>query len=306
MSLDPTLKSRLDDLVKTHPVILFMKGTRRAPACGFSAQVVGILDELVPSYETVDVLSSPEIRDGIKEYSQWPTIPQLYVKGSFVGGCDIVREMHASGELAKLLGVSGEAAPPAISISPAAAAALRQAKEGESDELHLEIDPRFQYGLFFGPRQSGEVAVEVAGLTILMDRASARRADGLSVDYVEGPGGAGFKISSPHEPPKVKQISPVELKAMIDAGERFEFLDVRTPRERDIAAIPGARLLDEEARRALIDLPRDTRLVFHCHHGGRSQAAAEHFLASGFKDVYNVKGGIDAWSQTVDPKVPRY
>ncbi len=75
------------------------------PQCGFSAQVVKILDELQPSYETVDVLRSPEIRDGVKAFSEWPTIPQLYIDGVFVGGCDIVREMQASGELQELIGV---------------------------------------------------------------------------------------------------------------------------------------------------------------------------------------------------------
>jgi monothiol glutaredoxin len=306
MSLDESLRARLDDMVKTHRVVLFMKGTRRAPACGFSAQVVNILDELVPAYETVNVLESPAIRDGIKEYSQWPTIPQLYVEGRFVGGCDIVREMHGAGELAKLLGASDDVPSPTVTVSPAAATALRGARENESDELHLEIDPRFQYGLFFGPRQASEIAVSAGGVTFFMDRASARRADGLSIDYVEGPGGAGFKIESPHEPPRVKQITPAELKAMMDRGERFELLDVRTPGERAVASIPGARLLDEETRRAVHDLPRETPLVFHCHHGGRSQQAAEHFLAQGFQKVFNVKGGIEAWSLTVDPSVPRY
>jgi monothiol glutaredoxin len=306
MPLDDTLRSRFDDLVKTNRVVLFMKGTRRAPACGFSAQVINILDELVPAYETVDVLASTEVRDGIKEYSQWPTIPQLYVEGRFVGGCDIVKEMHAAGELGKLLGVGDEVPRPAITISPGALAALCEAREADGDELHLEIDPRYQYGLFFGPRQGNEVAVEAAGITVLMDRATARRADGLSIDYVEGPGGAGFKIQSPHEPPKVKQISPADLKAMIDAGERFELLDVRTPRERAIASIPGARLLDADGQQWLAGLPKDTPLVFHCHHGGRSQSAAEHYLGAGFRNVSNVRGGIDAWSLTVDPKVQRY
>lgn len=286
-----------------------MKGTRRSPACGFSAQVVSILDELVPVYETVDVLASPEIRDGIKEYSQWPTIPQLYIEGRFVGGCDIVREMHAAGDLGKLLGVSAEVPAPTITITPAAAAAFRGAGDASSDggdELHLEVDARFQYGLYFGPRQPGEVAVEAAGLTVLMDRATARRADGLSIDYVEGPQGAGFKMSSPHEPPRVKQISPADLKGMMDRAERFELLDVRTPPERALASLPGSRLLDAEAQRWLADLPRETPLVFHCHHGGRSQAAAERFLAQGFRTVYNVAGGIEAWSLTVDTRVPRY
>src|SRR3954470_13632472 len=120
MSLDESLRAQLDELVNKNRVVLFMKGTRRTPQCGFSSRVVGILDELLPAYETVDVLSSPELRDGIKEYSSWPTIPQLYVDGKFVGGCDIVREMHAAGDLAATLGVTvAEAPKPKVTLSPA-------------------------------------------------------------------------------------------------------------------------------------------------------------------------------------------
>ncbi len=308
MSLDENLRRRLDDLVGKNHVVLFMKGTRTSPSCGFSAQVVSILDELVPSYETVDVLASPEVRDGIKEYSEWPTIPQLYVGGKFVGGCDIVREMHASGELGQLLGASEAAPTPAITITPAAAAAFREAQEGEAkgDALHLEIDARFAYGLFFGPKEPSEMAVEASGLTVYMSRATARRADGLTIDFVQGPGGAGFKMTSPHEPARVKQLACEELKAMMDRGDRFELVDVRTPQERATASLPGSHLLDEEGQAWLEKLPRETPVVFHCHHGGRSQRAAEHYLGKGFAQVYNLSGGIDAWSQTVDPKVPRY
>ena len=231
-----------------------MKGSRRSPSCGFSAQVVGILDELVPAYETVDVLQSPEVRDGIKEYSAWPTIPQLYVNGKFVGGCDIVREMHASGELGRLLGASEEAPAPAIAITEAAAAAFRDAREAEGDVLHLEIDASFAYGLFFGPEQPGEIEVQAGGIQVLMDRATARRADGLSIDYVSGADGAGFKMSSPHEPPRVEQLGPAQLKAMIDREEPFELFDVRTPRERETGVAAGLdaprRGRPEEARGA--------------------------------------------------------
>ena len=104
MALNEPLRNQISDLVASHRVVLFIKGNRRTPQCGFSAQIVQILDEMLPSYETVDVLLSPELRDGIKEFSQWPTIPQLYVGGQFIGGCDIVREMNASGELQKLIG----------------------------------------------------------------------------------------------------------------------------------------------------------------------------------------------------------
>ena len=95
---------RIADIVKSNDVVLFMKGTALFPQCGFSSRAVAILDRLGVSYETVDVLQDPEVRQGIKEYSDWPTIPQLYVKGEFVGGSDIMMEMFESGELQALLG----------------------------------------------------------------------------------------------------------------------------------------------------------------------------------------------------------
>src|SRR3954462_5369050 len=99
--------------VTDHPVVLFMKGVPEAPQCGFSAQVVQILDHLGADFVGVNVLQSPELRDGIKAYSDWPTIPQLYVKGEFVGGCDIVREMFQAGELQQLLSEKGVVSAPA-------------------------------------------------------------------------------------------------------------------------------------------------------------------------------------------------
>jgi monothiol glutaredoxin len=307
MPLSDSLRSRFQEIITKNQVVLFMKGTRGAPACGFSAAVVEILDELVPSYETVNVLSDPEVRDGIKEFSSWPTIPQLYIKGEFVGGSDIVREMHAAGELAKALGVTGDVAPPRVTLTEPAASALREALQSASGEvLHVEISPRFDYNLYVGPREKGDVEVEASGVRLAMNKGTARRADGLTIDYVEGPDGAGFKLTSPQEPPKVKPLSVKELKAWIDQGKPFELYDVRTERERDIAMIEGAKVLDKEAEEYLASLDKDTPVVFQCHHGMRSRSAAEHFLAQGLRNVYNLTGGIDAWSEQIDPKVPRY
>lgn len=109
-ALNESLRKQISDLLASNRVVLFMKGTRQMPQCGFSAQVVQILNRLLPSYETVDVLDSPELRDGIKEFSRWPTIPQLYVGGQFIGGCDIVREMNALGDLQKIIGADHSAA----------------------------------------------------------------------------------------------------------------------------------------------------------------------------------------------------
>ena len=96
-------KTRIDDLVHKHDVVLFMKGTALFPQCGFSSRAVAILDHLGVAFDTVDVLQDPEIRQGIKEYSDWPTVPQLYVKGEFVGGSDIMMELYQSGDLQKKL-----------------------------------------------------------------------------------------------------------------------------------------------------------------------------------------------------------
>ncbi len=96
-------KEKIAEIVDSNDIVLFMKGTALFPQCGFSSRAIAILDRLGAKYETVDVLQDPEIRTGIKAYSDWPTIPQLYVKGEFVGGSDIMMEMFESGELQELL-----------------------------------------------------------------------------------------------------------------------------------------------------------------------------------------------------------
>lgn len=115
-------------------------------------------------------------------------------------------------------------------------------------------------------------------------------------------------MGEPHdiEVPPVRQMPAPELKALIDSGVPFELVDVRTDFERSIAAIDGARLLDKAYHDELIELDRDTRIVFQCHHGIRSQQAAEYFRSQGFRNLDNLQGGIDAWSALVDPSVPRY
>ncbi|AHE52899.1 Grx4 family monothiol glutaredoxin [Sphingomonas sanxanigenens] len=102
-------QARIDALVKGNDVMLFMKGTPLFPQCGFSSRAIAILDHLGVTYETVDVLQDQGVRQGIKQYSDWPTIPQLYVKGEFVGGSDIMMEMYEAGELQQLLTDQGVA-----------------------------------------------------------------------------------------------------------------------------------------------------------------------------------------------------
>ena len=104
----------------------------------------------------------------------------------------------------------------------------------------------------------------------------------------------------------IRQLSAQELKALLDKGEAGELVDVRTPAEREVASISGSRLLDQAYHDELMQRDRDTPLVFQCHHGMRSQGAAEYFRQQGFTNLSNLQGGIDAWSLQVDSSVPRY
>ena len=201
MALDESTRQRIASLIEANPVMLFMKGSRSLPQCGFSAQTVQILDQLVEDYETFDVLSDFEIRNGIKEYSSWPTIPQLYVKGELVGGCDIVKELYATGELHESLGLPRpEPAPaPTLTITEAAARAMRDAQASTPDNaIQLRIDARFEHSLFLAAPAPGEIEVESNGVAIRLDPVSAQRAEGVVIDSVQSEQGAGFKIDNPN------------------------------------------------------------------------------------------------------------
>jgi monothiol glutaredoxin len=248
------------------------------------------------------------MREGIKQFSNWPTIPQLYVDGTFVGGCDIVRDMYQSGELQDLLGAKKDTSPvkpPSITVTPAAAKAFKAAQTGGNEHPRIEISSDYQYELLLDEKKDDDIVVDAGnGLTVLFDKASARRADGMHIDFVESPG--AFKIDNPNEPPRVKPLAPKDLRDMLDRGEKVELFDVRPPAERARASLKEATPLDERGIARLESLPKDTPIVFHCHHGGRSRQAAEQMLGRGFTNVFNLEGGIDAWSTTVDSSVPRY
>jgi monothiol glutaredoxin len=270
---------------------------------------VNILNTLIPKYTTVNILADADIRTGMKEYSDWPTFPQLFIKGEFVGGADIVRQMHESGDLEKKLGELVEAPKaPALTVSPRAAKELAEAlKEGNpGDVIHLTITPTWEHQLDLGGHEASHVTIQSNGVTVQLDRASAGRAEGVLIDFIEAADGSGFKIDNPNRPAVVREISPKELEALLDSGKVKHFYDVRTDKERGIAKIAGAVHLDDATMAAIEALPKDTPIAFHCHHGGRSRGASEHFLKLGFKNVYNMAGGIEAWSRDIDSSVPRY
>ena len=309
MELSQPLKSRIESLIESDRVVLFMKGTRMQPQCGFSAATIGILDSLVPDYTTFNVLEDQGIREGIKAFSDWPTIPQLYIDREFVGGCDIVKQMFNNGELHEMLGAEApDRTPPEVVVSDAAAAIIGNALQANpGNAVHLSIDGRWQHSFNLGPMEGHEIRAESNGVALLFDVASAQKAKGLSIDVEETVQGTAFRIDNPNAPPPVGAMSPAELAAARrGAGSVPTLVDVRTSDERARARIEGSILLDEEGLRTVSSLAKDTKLVFYCHTGVRSRSAAEHFRTEGFTDVHNLEGGIDAWSREVDPSVPRY
>ncbi len=308
MALNEELKQRIDAIVGSDRVVLFMKGTRQAPQCGFSAATIGILDSLVPDYTTVNVLEDQGVREGIKQYSNWPTIPQLYVAGEFMGGCDVTKQMFNTGELHKALGLPPpDRTPPEISISDDAAEVIRNALESQPGAaVHLSIDARWQHGFSLGPAEGHEVRAQSNGVEVLMDVATAQKAKGLSVGMEDTLQGRGFKINNPNAPAPVEQLTPQALKEKLEAGESLRLYDAREQHEFERARIAGATLLDDAAMSEIMSLPKDTPLVFYCHYGQRSQGTAEHFRMQGFTRLFNLAGGIDAWSREVDSSVPRY
>ncbi len=198
---------------------------------------------------------------------------------------------------------------PTIHISPAARLAIQEAAtQAAGNPLKITINVRggLEYDLRFVSPTDRDLAVDCDGLTVLLDRSTAGLADGMSLDFKSDGGGAGFSIENPNPAPSIRQLSAAAVKAMIDSGTPFELIDVRTESEREIARIDGSRLLYQPCHDYLLGLDRATPIVFTCHHGMRSQAAAEYFLREGFRQLHNLEGGIDAWSQSVDPAVPRY
>jgi len=307
MNLNPAVHERIDQLVKGNQVVLFMKGTPQQPMCGFSARTVAALDSVLPDYASFNVLEDEQIREGIKAYGNWPTIPQLYINGELVGGCDIVISMLNSGELHQQLGLAApDRSPPQITLTDLAADRIRQAMQGhEGMALHFSIDSAWDSQFNLGPLQGGEIVATANGVEIAMDIATAQRARGATIDWVKVMTGEGLSVNLPGAPPPVKTLSVTELASKLTAGNVM-LVDVRAAEDRARASIPAALPLDDKLMERLGKLPHETELAFICHHGNSSLGVAEHFRKQGFTSVYNVKGGMDAWSLEVDSSIPRY
>ncbi|MBT6277969.1 MAG: Grx4 family monothiol glutaredoxin, partial [Chromatiales bacterium] len=266
MSLDTATRERIESLISSNRVMLFMKGTPAQPQCGFSASTIGMLNNLVDDYGTFNVLADQDVREGIKSFSDWPTIPQLYVDGEFQGGCDLVTEMYNRGDLHQLFGLpEPDRTPPEVEMSDAAAAMMRGAVESNPGmHIHVSIDGSWEHDFKLGPAGGHEIRTTSNGIELLMNLETAQRARGLSLDVTEGVGGTSLTVDNPNMPPPVKDMGPQALDALRKAGEPHQLLDVRTPDERARAMIEGSVMLDQGNVDEFEKLDRETKLVFYC------------------------------------------
>jgi monothiol glutaredoxin len=298
------LRERIEELLGAGKVVVFMKGTPDQPRCGFSARVIAQLQERGIPFQAHDILSDGALREGMKAYADWPTFPQVWVDASFIGGADILEELHRRGELDEVFGQRAPKPTPSLHLTRAAAARIGEAVGEARPRLRLRIDAAFQH-VFEAVEDPdpGDVVATSEGITFILDPASAERADGLRLDWVTSGTQQALVVDNPNEPAKVQSLSPHVYAAWRREGRPHLLVDVRPPEERALAQLDGAlgiEGLDFES----LD-PRQP-IVFLCHHGIRSLHAAAHAVDRGLRAVFNLEGGLDAWSLTVDPTTPRY
>jgi len=303
MALDSETKSIIDKVLADNKVVLFMKGTPAQPQCGFSATTVSTLNMLVPDYLTVNVLDYPEIREGIKEYANWPTIPQLYIGGELVGGCDIIQDMMKSGELGEALGIeTPDVEAPTITISAEGVAVMQNAlASNPGAALQLQITADWTHQISLDPNGKGAIRAQFGDIELHMDPWTAARADGLNMILEEDLTGTRFHFDNPNAPPPVNQMTVHVLKQKLDDGEDLVLIDVRGDDERAKGSIEGSKPWNDAAMDLVESLPKDAEIIIHCHMGGRSQALADALRRRGYTNLHNVSGGIKAWAEEIDP-----
>lgn len=296
--MNESTRNQIENLVNNNDCVLFMKGNPKQPQCGFSSNTVNILRELLgENFAFCNVLEDQNLREGIKEYGSWPTIPQVYINKELVGGNDIVTEMYNTGELQTLLGLpQPERKAAQITITDAAKEnILSGIQDIGSHVLMLNIDSQFNTRFSIEEPKGYELTSKIDEITIYMDIGTAKRADGIEIDWVEDLQGAGLVINNPNQPKPVNQISKQELKDGIEKGHYQHIYDVRSEDMFMAQTIPGAKRLDKDNMKVIEALDKATPLVFVCSVGKSSQGACEFYRKKGFTHVNNLIGGVTDW-----------
>ena len=288
----------IESLVKSSRCFLFMKGTPSHPQCGFSSNTISIIKDLMgEDFKTFNVLENQDVREGVKEYGNWPTIPQLYIDSELVGGNDIVTEMFNTGELQSLLNLpQPDRTPAVLTITDKARESIMAGiTDIGSNVLKLTIDSQYTTRFSVEPAKGYEVVTDLGEIKVYMDVGTVKRANGIEIDWVDDLQGSGLVINNPNAPKPVKQIEKDELEKAVSENKITHIYDVRSEDQFQQQHIPGSQRLSKEVMADLEELNTDTPMVFVCSVGNSSQGACEFYRKKGFTNVYNLVGGINNW-----------
>jgi monothiol glutaredoxin len=303
-------KEHVKELVEANRLIIFAKGTKDAPRCGFSARAMQVVGQFGKPFEVVDILSDPSIRPALVAHSEFPTSPQVFLNGELLGGSDIIFELSESGELERLIQSAFEgvavtpAAPAPVTISAAALAQLSSFKEDPSEFLRVEVQQQaggHTYGLALEKQSSPTVdrSWTIGGLKTVISRSCDDLYDKLSVDWVENPEHQGFSVQEVGTPPQPTELDTEELRGLLSSGAKLRIVDVREDDEWAAGHIDGAlhlplsRIETEWQQHAF---EASETLIVYCAKGARSLRATQYLRADkGLPGARSLRGGIGAF-----------
>ena len=289
------IQSKILKIIQDNKIILFMKGTKEKPQCGFSANAIKILDELIDDYHTINVLENPKIRKGIKEFSDWPTIPQLYIQEKFIGGCDIVQEMMNSGELLQILKIDIKVNNKIkIEINKEAQEKIKQFlnKFKRKNILRISVNAQYEHFLNIDDKKINDTCIDYNEFQVIMNKLSSSRANGLKITFHKKNNIEGFKIYNPNAPIKPKKITTLDLKNLLKSDKKYTLLDIRKKDEWNKSHLKEAILLCEKPKTFLKLLNKKDKIIIVCNFGNRSLIMAKKIIKLGFQNVYSLSGGI--------------
>jgi monothiol glutaredoxin len=306
-------KESIQEVVTKDKIVVFAKGTKEVPRCGFSGRAIQIFQSFNKPFEVVDILSDPTIRPALVQFSQWPTTPQIYLDGEFIGGSDIITEMQKSGELEKkVLNSFGEEYKEVqederVSITDEAASKVKDFMEDDFEFLRLAVtikgdDRAYSLELDSHTSAATDLKWKVKGLTVIIAKSMSDLFEKMDVSWVNKNGNEGFAIKEAGTPPALPvpiDIAKADMaqlmRSELEAGKLW-IVDVREADEwksghgEEAVHLPLSRL-EKEWKDSGFD-PKDT-LIFYCAAGKRSLSAANHFRHKlGFPNTRSLVGGI--------------
>lgn len=309
-NLSPSIRQRIDALRASHRLVLLMSGTPATSHCGVSLRLCALLDDIGLDYAPVDVASDLQPGRGGKREGEWLAIAQLYLDGEFIASGDLIEQRANAGELHAALGLPApDRRPPEVTLSPAAAQFLRAviANSEDGTVAEIEVDAQWASCLLLVPRRKGMIHTQVHGVPLQFGLMSARRSDGLAIDWHDVERGPSWTMRFPWSPviEPVRPISPAQADAGARDG-RLIIVDIRPPQERALARLDLPFLSLDESSHEIRNLAPAVPLAVLCHHGDRSIHAAAHLHQLGHRNLYYIEGGIEAWANLVDTSIPHY